>query len=308
MYDIIKMEGDNMAIAPKEELKDGKILNQLIQRFVDDPKGENLYPVLLCLIDSDVQVPMNMIISDEDAEIMKNSKIGDELSLKNDLRFRPDWLQNPKTNKLYFPIFSTVEEATEEYSKNFSWMNMDIDACINFVDDNKDCSGLILNAFTNPIVIEDSIYQVLKDALAEARRSEPIEIDKDNIKNIKYDGVVAITIAEGGAMGEPNRFEVVDENMQLYHSNFANGKVEHKDLVKAFPVLKEFRCGFDNVDKLDKGWNWLSLGMGNYLLIRDKYFELYKDRVIGELGEKYRKGELYQSWFRILQKLIIVKK
>lgn len=297
-----------MARTSKEELKDGKILNELIQKFFNDPKIDTLYPVLLCLIDSDVHVPMNMIISDEDAEIMKNSKVGDEVSLKNDLRFRPDWLKSPKTEKLYFPIFSTVEEATEEYSKNFSWLNMDIDTCINFVEDNKDCSGLILNAFTTPIRIEDNLYKILKQTLEEVRRSEPIEIDEDNIKEIKYDGVIAMTIAEGGAMGEPNGFQVVDETMKLYHSNFVDGKVSYNDLKDAFPLLKTFKCEFDNVDSLDEGWKCTSLGMGNYLIIKEKYYENYMDRVKLDLGDNYRKVELYKNWFRLLQKVVLIKK
>ena len=87
-----------------------------------------------------LQVPMNMIISDEDAETMKNSKTGDEIQLKQDLRFKPDWLKNPSNEKLYFPIFSSVEEATENYSKNFSWLELDIKSCLEFVNEKKDCS------------------------------------------------------------------------------------------------------------------------------------------------------------------------
>ena len=158
-----------MSRTSKEVLKDGKVLNELIQRFIKEPTGENLYSVLLCLIDSDLYVPMNMNISIEDIELLKNSKVGEEISLNNDLRFKPDWLKNPNNNKLYFPIFSTVKDATEEYSKNFSWINLDIDTCINLADSNNECSGLILNAFTTPIIIEDDIYKVLKEALKEER-------------------------------------------------------------------------------------------------------------------------------------------
>lgn len=297
-----------MARVSKEELKDGKILNELIQRFVNEPKGENLYPVLLCLVDSDVQVPMNAIISEEDAEAMKKSKVGDELSLQNELRFRPDWLQDPNTQKLYFPIFSTIKDATEDYSKNFSWMNMDIDTCINFADDNKDCSGIILNAFTTPIVIEGDIYKILKDLLEEERKPEPIELDKENIESIDYKNIIAVTIAEGGAMGEPNGFQVVDEFMQLYHSNFQFGKLKYDELKKKFPLLNGFNCGLDQVNNLDKGWKEVNLGADNYLLIRDKYYDMFMDRVKSELGENYKRGELYQKWFKILQKLIIIKK
>ncbi len=297
-----------MAKVSKENLKDGKILNELIERFVKEPKGENLYPILLCLVDSDVQVPMNMILSEEDEQKFKNTKIGDNVALDNELRLRPDWLQDPDTKKLYFPIFSTIEMATEEYSKSFSWINMDIDTCINFADDNPDCYGLILNAFTTPIVIEGDIYNILKNILKEERRSEPIEITEENINDINYNQIIAVTIAEGGAMGEPNRFQVVDENMQLYHSNFADGMVKYDDLIKKFPLLKGFECGCEQINNLDKGWKWFNLGAGNYLLVKDEYYKYFDDRVKEELGEKYKKSELYQKWFDILQKVIIIKK
>lgn len=297
-----------MARASKETLKNGKVLNELIQMFIKDPKGETLYPVFLCLIDSDLQVPMNLIISDEDAKKLKNQKVGDEVTFDNDLRMRPDWLQSPETKKLYFPIFSTIEEAGKDYSDNFSWINMDIDTCINFADDNKDCSGLILNAFTTPIVIEGAILDSLKEILERERHEEPIELDKDNIKDINYDEVIAITVAEGGAMGEPNGLLVVDENMKLYHSNFAFGNFKPEELKEKFPVVNGFACPPEEINDLNKGWKWFDLGAGNALLIRDQYYDYFKDRVESELGKDYRKSELYQRWYELLQKIVIIKK
>ena len=140
-------------------------LNILIDRFLKEPTGNNLYSLFTSILHSGLQVPMNMIISDEDAETMKNSKTGDEIQLKQDLRFKPDWLKNPSNEKLYFPIFSSVEEATENYSKNFSWLELDIKSCLEFVNEKKDCSGLILNAFSKPIVIEGELLDILKNII-----------------------------------------------------------------------------------------------------------------------------------------------
>lgn len=152
-----------MALASKETLKDGKVLNHLIQMYLENSTPEKLYSLLLCLVDSDLQVPMNLNISDEDAEAFKKSKKNDVVSLKNELRFKPDWLEFTETKKLYFPIFSTIEEAGKDYSENFSWINLDIETCINFVEGNDKCSGLVLNAFSTPIVIQDRVYEVLKE-------------------------------------------------------------------------------------------------------------------------------------------------
>ena len=142
----------------------------------------------------------------------------------------------------------------------------------------------------------------LLNALEETRRLEPIEINEDNIKEIKYEGIIAMTMASGGAMGEPNGFEAVDENMQLYHSNFVSGKVDYKKLEKAFPILN-YSC-----DRSEGGWRRISLGMGNYLLLREKYYEPFIDRVKLDLGGNYGRGNLYINWYNILQKVVLIKK
>ena len=53
-----------------------------------------------------------------------------------------------------------------------------------------------------------------------------VELTNENINNINYDDVVAITIAEGGAMGEPDGFYVMLKNHDLYHTNF--GKLKYR--------------------------------------------------------------------------------
>ena len=47
-----------------------------------------------------------------------------------------------------------------------------------------------------------------------------IELTKDNIKEINYEDIIAVTIAESGAMGEPNGFYAVDKYLNVYHLNF----------------------------------------------------------------------------------------
>ncbi len=59
---------------------------------------------------------------------------------------------------------------------------------------------------------------------------------------------------------------------------------------------------------MNKGWKWFDLGASNSLLIRDQYYNYFKDRVESELGKDYKKGELYQRWYELLQKIVIIKK
>lgn len=108
-----------------------------------------------CLTDCDVWVPMNLNISKEDTKQLKNSKAGDVMSLKDDLRMRPDWLII--NDNLFFPIFSNVEEATEEYSRNFSLININMEHVINFTEAKDKATVIILDAFTKPVVLEEDL-------------------------------------------------------------------------------------------------------------------------------------------------------
>lgn len=42
------------------------------------------------------------------------------------------------------------------------------------------------------------------------------DLTKDNINKIKYEDIIAIFVAEGGAMGEPNAFHAVLKNLTHY--------------------------------------------------------------------------------------------
>lgn len=162
-----------MAKVDKELLKDGNVLRVLRDRFLDNPTLENLGPLFECLIDSDLYVPMNLNIAEEDIEIFKNSKAGDEIKLKNNIGMKPDWLKtSADSEELFFPVFSSVEEATEEYSKNFSWINLSLDNCISFVRNNDKCIGLVLDAYTKPYAITGDILNALENMLIDIRKAE----------------------------------------------------------------------------------------------------------------------------------------
>lgn len=157
----------------KETLKDGKVLRALRDRFLNNPKIENLGPLFACMIDSDLYVPVNLSISDEDARVFKNSKAGDEISLKNSMKLKPDWLKcELDSDELFFPVFSSIEEATEDYRKNFSWINLSLDDCIKFARSNVKCIGIVLDAFTKPYAITDDLLDALENMLKDIRKCE----------------------------------------------------------------------------------------------------------------------------------------
>ena len=53
----------------KEELKDGKVLNKLIDRFITSKSINDLEALFLCLIDSDISVPIDPNMKKKDIEL-----------------------------------------------------------------------------------------------------------------------------------------------------------------------------------------------------------------------------------------------
>ena len=105
-----------------------------------------------------------------------------------------------------------------------------------------------------------------------------IVLTKDNITTVNYEDVVAITIAEGGAMGEPNAFHAVLKDLTHFYINLGEADFDRKIFFKTFPLMETFRCFCANVDRLDDGWKWYNMGFGNYLLVRKKYSNNTCDR------------------------------
>lgn len=134
-----------------------------------------------------------------------------------------------------------------------------------------------------------------------------ITLTNKNISAINPDDLIAITIAEGGAMGDPGAIELVDSKLKLYHTHF--GEFDGEDLVKIIPFLKTLDIGFGEVDGLPEDWDWLYTGYGNYLFIRPKF----KEGVLGHIRKNYRDTgmsevvELYAHWYEALKSIAEAK-
>lgn len=127
-----------------------------------------------------------------------------------------------------------------------------------------------------------------------------IELTNENLREIEYKNIIAVTIAEGGAMGEPNGFYAVESDYKLYHFNFSSDTINKKDLFDKFPLLKTFKCFFEHVDNLDDGWEWFNMGFGNYLIVRDAFSKKVSEYISNNLKEDWQHGELYQKWYEII--------
>lgn len=131
-----------------------------------------------------------------------------------------------------------------------------------------------------------------------------IVLTNDNIKDINSDDLIAITIAEGGAMGDPGAIILVDNDLKMYRTHF--GEIKDETLKSVIPFLKTLDIGFGEVSGLSEDWDWLYTGYGNYLFIRPEF----KDGVLEYVRKNYKDTrmpevvELYSHWYEALENLI----
>lgn len=159
-----------MPIANEKALEDGKVLQYLKLKYIDNQCEETGIPFFRCLIDSNLWIPMYVANDPFSEETLKNLKVGDVIQADDPVRLRADYLKNG--DDLFFPMFSAQEEAPEEYRNRFSWLPMSIDQCIDFAEGKEDCDGIVLDAFSSPFIIKDEILKLLKSFLEYAKEFE----------------------------------------------------------------------------------------------------------------------------------------
>ena len=142
----------------------------------------------------------------------------------------------------------------------------------------------------NP-VIEDKAY----------KNNEPIVftgLSEEQIRNMDYEDIIAFTIAEGGAMGNPGNVEIIsyaNERLIGYETNPSYGGLPLYKLYKAIPWLERLAVGLGYVDNIGEGWNHIYTGYGNHLFVRDFIFDGLKDKIEGK-----KPSDIYVSWKKLV--------
>lgn len=142
-----------------EILKNGNVLLLLKQRFIENRSVETIFPLLCCLRDSQVIVPVNVTMSKEDEEMFLHAKKGDTVTTSGNIRMKPDILQNG--DAFFFPMFSNAEQMPEDYAAKFSNINMSVPQCIKMAKTYDKVIGLVLDAFTDPVVLEYQLADII---------------------------------------------------------------------------------------------------------------------------------------------------
>lgn len=94
-----------------------------------------------------------------------------------------------------------------------------------------------------------------------------VEVTPENLHHIDFGGVVALTAAAAGAMGEPGGVEFSTAEGIQYHFNHLYGRLTLAQFQKAFPA-----CPVCSPDR----WHEFDLGAGNTLYLHEKAYAKYQ--------------------------------
>lgn len=141
-------------------LENGKVLLALKRNYLLTQSIEKLPPLLACLRDSLVWVPMNTVMGDQDKRRMQSVKAGDIFSPLEDIHLKPDILKSPDGH-FWFPIFSQMEQMPETYSSHFSKLKMSVLQAIGMAHATEGVVGIVLDAFTQSIALNFEIADLI---------------------------------------------------------------------------------------------------------------------------------------------------
>ena len=165
----------------EEELKDGSLLRAAIKAFNEKRTEENFIELILLLRDSTVYVPCHTLLSEEDQKMMEEmvKEAGNDLeSLKGKtfsnnatVRLIPDLLENG--DRLYFPAFTSVEEAGE-YGKHMSNIPRKFLDVITLAKNNEQKPvAIVLDAFTTSYALPADLYKVVEGCRSRIKQPAP---------------------------------------------------------------------------------------------------------------------------------------
>jgi len=123
------------------------------------------------------------------------------------------------------------------------------------------------------------------------------------LKTLKYEDVLMMSFAEPGAMGRPGEINFYFKNNRIYTMNYCyDHKLKIEDLFELFPPLSNTHFFIDNVSNLDSDCEWLSMGFGNYLIVKKSIYDDFKELIDKEITEEFKEGELYNRWVELAKK------
>ena len=121
------------------------------------------------------------------------------------------------------------------------------------------------------------------------KRIRETELTEERLEKIDPFNIIAVTIAEQGAMGSPGQIiiaECTEAGLEFLYT------YDIQPLLTLLPWVKDVRWSLDGTAKrVDPEWRAVDLGMGNHMLILNAVWSAVK----GDLQGK-RPSEIYGCW------------
>jgi len=126
------------------------------------------------------------------------------------------------------------------------------------------------------------------------RNIEPILLGKTNYLEYDLRDILALSIAEPGAMGDPGSILIVSSQGDFFYVD-----ITYDQLSSVCPIVKDVKLDMFGKDESPIGWIPIYLGCGNHLFIKDTIYEQF------QLGQKKKFKEnqdilLYNIWLDIV--------
>ena len=175
---IFKADGDVEYAVPDDTiteklLEDGSFLKRAVEICNRNRTQMNLIKLMKILRDSWVWIPCTAIMSAADTEaVAKTIKeavekgsldvlVGSTITNQDEVHMVPDILQNG--DDFFFPVFTTAEEMGE-YGKDFSKIQEHFLTAVTLARNNKKkVTGIVINAFTEPFVIPEELFDIIAE-------------------------------------------------------------------------------------------------------------------------------------------------
>lgn len=265
-------------------------------------KNVNIYKEDYDYLDDDFEFEEYKTIKERAKKLpfIKSQKVEWQSSKENeDGSFSMPFPKYDKTIYDWIEAFHNLKLLDHNHVENFDYIkdknieDLNFDEILSYlthiIRGERFCDGMIASNLENGTIelLEKRLFLYLV---------EFIEIDDNNLKDFEEKNIMFFTLAEGGAMGEPNGIEIItktENNIKLYHTNISSFDV--KKLYSKFSTLKTLNCGiFGAVTGVQNGFIHVDTGVGNHLFVNDSINTIFQEKI-----KELQPFEIYSRWLSI---------
>ena len=126
---------------------------------------------------------------------------------------------------------------------------------------------------------------------------ERIQLNLSNYKNFLPIEIIAFSIAEAGAQGDPGALEIISKDKQLFYLNLRWTDLNKEIVDFICPALEE--CCFNPLlenQTTPKDWYYVYMGAGNHLYVASQIQSQFKVKT----HDLKSPVEFYKKWKRII--------